>query len=66
MKKINGIMAGVCIFWLLLLLTAEFLWSRQENEAGRAYLVEVNRMMRGMEEKQGFSMPVLQEERQIR
>lgn len=66
MKKINGIMAGVCIFWLLLLLTAEFLWSRQENEAGRAYLVEVNRMMRGMEEKQGFSMPDLQEEGQIR
>lgn len=65
MKKINLLIAGVVCFYLLLLLAAGALYKKQADEEGRAYLVEVNRIMRGMEEQGSFSMPDLQEMNRI-
>lgn len=65
MKKINLLMAGVICFYLTLLLAAGVLYKKQTGETGREYLVEVNRIMKGMEEQGGFSMPDLHEMNQI-
>lgn len=59
MKKINLCMAGVVCFYLILLLAAGVVFKNQEKESGRHYLIEINRIMRGMEEQGGFSMPDL-------
>ena len=61
MKKINLMIAGVLVFYMVLLIAALFLWQKQGTEYGREYLVEVNRLMKGMEEKEQFSMPDLHE-----
>lgn len=61
MKKINLMIAGVLAFYMVLLIAAFLLWQKQGTEYGREYLVEVNRLMRGMEEKEQFSMPDLHE-----
>ncbi|MDE5908743.1 MAG: HAMP domain-containing histidine kinase [Lachnospiraceae bacterium] len=65
MKKLNLCMAGVVCFYLVLLLAAGMLYKRQTDETGREYLVEINRIMRGMEEQGSFSMPDLREMKQI-
>ncbi|MBD5453258.1 MAG: HAMP domain-containing histidine kinase [Lachnospiraceae bacterium] len=61
MKKINLMIAGVLAFYMVLFIAALLLWQKQGTEYGREYLVEVNRLMRGMEEKKQFSMPDLHE-----
>lgn len=65
MKKINLMIIGVLIFYLSVLLTAGIFCGRQVGERSREYLVEVNRIMRGMEEQGGFFMPDLHEMEQI-
>ncbi len=59
MKKINLMIAGVLAFYMVMIIAAMLLWQKQGAEYGREYLVEVNRLMRGMEEKKQFSMPDL-------
>ena len=59
MKKVNLMIAGVLAFYMVLFFAAFLLWQKQGAEYGREYLVEVNRLMRGMEEKKQFSMPDL-------
>ncbi len=61
MKKINLCLAGVVCFYFILLLAAGVLYKRQTEANGREYLVEVNRIMRGMEEQGGFSIPNLRD-----
>ena len=59
MKKINLMIAGVLAFYMVLFIAAFLLWQKQGAEYGREYLVEVNRIMRGMEDEKQFSMPDL-------
>lgn len=65
MKKINLCMAGVACFYVILLFAAGMLYKRQTDNTGREYLVEINRIMRGMEEQGSFSTPDLQDMDQI-
>lgn len=65
MKKINLCMAGVVCFYLILLLAAGVVFKNQEKESGRHYLIEINRIMKGMEEQGGFSLPDLRREEWI-
>ena len=65
MKKFNGILIGVVCFYLVIAVAAGLLLQRQSEERSREYLVEVNVIMRGMEEQGSFSMPALHEFRQI-
>lgn len=65
MKRINKIIAGVIVFYLLLFAAVIFFWSRQTREESREYLVEAGRLMRGMEEQKSFSMPVLHDSKLI-
>lgn len=65
MKKINLMIIGVLIFYLLVLLMAGIFCGRQVGEKSREYLVKVNRIMRGMEEQGGFFVPDLHEMEQI-
>lgn len=65
MKKLDKIIAGVIVLYLLLFAAVVFLWGRQSEEESREYLVEAGRLMRGMEEQKCFSMPVLHEFRFI-
>ena len=65
MKKINLLIAGTIIFYLAVLLTTGIFIKQQAGEKSRAYLVEVNRIMRGMEKQGGFFMPDLYELEQI-
>lgn len=65
MKKLDKIIAGVIVFYLLLFAAVIFLWGRQSEEESREYLVEAGRLMRGMEEQKRFSMPVLHELKMI-
>ena len=50
---------------MAVLATAGFLWQKQTAVYDRGYLVEVNRIMKGMEEKRGFFMPDLRDIEQI-
>lgn len=59
MKKINKIITGVIVFYLLMFAALFLCWGRQTGEESREYLVEAGRLMRGMEEQKSFSMPVL-------
>ncbi len=65
MKKINRLIILFSAVYVGLFLAAELILSRQVKETGREYLVEVNRIMRGMEEQGGFFMPDLQGMEQI-
>lgn len=65
MKKIDKIIAGVIVLYLLMLVAMFFFWGRQSEEESREYLVEAGRLMRGMEEQKSFSMPVLHDLKQI-
>lgn len=65
MKKINILIGAVFAFFCAALLAAGFFGKWQGNEASREYLVEVNRIMRGMEEQGSFFMPDLHEMEQI-
>ncbi len=65
MKKINLMIGGVLIFYLVVLLAMGIFSDRKMGEKSREYLVEVNRIMRGMEEQKGFYMPDLHEMKQI-
>lgn len=65
MKKLNRIIAGVIVSYLLLLVAMIFFWGRQDKEESREYLVEAGRLMWGMEEQKCFSMPVLRDLKMI-
>lgn len=57
--------AGVFVFYIVVLAVAGLLWKSQSVVFSRGYLTEVNRVMKGMEERQGFSMPDLSSLEQI-
>ena len=59
MKKFNRVLIGVLCFYLIVALTAGLLLQRRSEEKSRQYLVEVNEIMKGMEEQGCFSMPDL-------
>lgn len=59
MKKINGMIVGVVFFYVLLTVLVFFRWGRQQAESSREYLVEANRLIKGMEAQECFSMPAL-------
>ncbi len=61
MKKINLMIAGVLAFYLTAFLLAGILLEKQQEEKSREYLVEVNRIMYGLEEEGSFSKPDLRE-----
>ncbi|MDO4332686.1 MAG: HAMP domain-containing sensor histidine kinase [Eubacteriales bacterium] len=65
MKKINMLIGVAFAFFGAALLAAGIFLKWQGNEKSREYLVEVNRIMRGMEEQKGFFMPDLHEMEQI-
>lgn len=65
MKKFNLIMGGVMAFYLAALLLAGLFMEKQSEEKSREYLVEVNRIMYGLEKEGGFSEPDLREMRFI-
>lgn len=65
MKKFNLIMGGVTVFYLAALLLTGIFMEKQSEEKSREYLVEVNRIMYGLEEEGGFSEPDLREMRFI-
>lgn len=65
MKKINCLLLLFSIIYLGLFLLTEFFISRQVKVTGREYLVEVNRIMQGMEEQEGFFMPDLSDTEEI-
>ncbi len=59
MKKINLLIFGISCFYLLVLAGMGIFLKNQSKEKGREYLIEVNRIMKGMEEQECFSMPDL-------
>lgn len=59
MKKINCLIFLFSVTYLGLFFMAELVISRRMYKAGREYLVQVNRIMQGMEEQGGFFMPDL-------
>ena len=65
MKKFNLLIAGAAFLYLVLLLIMVMIFERQTQEGSSAYLVEVNRIMKGMEEQESFFMPALDEEELI-
>ncbi len=65
MKKINFLIAGLLCFYLSAVLGIKVLWGQKQEARSREYLVEANRIMRGMEEQGGFSMPDLHQMEQI-
>lgn len=65
MKKINLIIISFFFIYLILFLTTGSFLKRQAGEKGREYLVEVNRIMQGMEEQGCFSVPDLREMEKI-
>lgn len=66
MKKFNWLFWGVVVLEFFLFTAVCLSFLKKEKGEDNRYLVEVNRMMRGMEEQGGFSMPILQEEGVIR
>lgn len=65
MKKINLLIIGVICFYAVALLITGVFVGGQSGEKSREYLVEVNRMISGMEEQGGFFMPDLRTAEQI-
>lgn len=65
MKKIEVLIAGLFCFYLSAVLGIKVLWGHQQEARSREYLVEANRIMRGMEEQGGFFMPDLYKMEQI-
>lgn len=65
MKKINRMIIGTLIIYAFLICTVFFLQKWQTIEYSREYLVEANRIMKGMEEQGCFSMPDLRNVKQI-
>lgn len=59
MKKINFLIILFFLVYLILLLTTGVFLKKQTEEKSREYLVEVNRIMKGMEEQGCFSVPDL-------
>ena len=59
MKKINAMIIGFFLMYTALLLAAGIFLKRQTEEKDKEYLVEVNRIMQGMEQQGGFSVPDL-------
>lgn len=65
MKKIDLIIEGCFLFYAAAFLIAGLCLKQQSQEKSREYLVEVNRILYGMEEQGCFSMPALDETEQI-
>lgn len=65
MRKINLMIISVFFFYMSVLLIMSIFLKEQTGEKSRKYLVEVNRIMRGMEKQEGFFMPDLHEMEQI-
>ena len=65
MKKINYLIILFSAVNIGLFLVSEFILSRQVKETGREYLVEVNRIMKDMEEQGGFFEPCLHDMEKI-
>lgn len=65
MKKINRMITGTFLVYVFLIGVVCFAQKRQTIEYSREYLVEANRMMKGMEKKGCFSMPDLHNVKQI-
>ncbi len=65
MKKINYLIILFSAVYIGLFLVSEFILSRQVKETGREYLVEVNRIMKDMEEQGGFFEPYLHDMEKI-
>lgn len=65
MKKINYLIILFSAVYIGLFLVSEFILSRQVKETGREYLVEVNRIMKDMEEQGGFFEPCLHDMEKI-
>lgn len=59
MKKINAMIIGFFLMYTALLLAAGIVLKGQTGEKDKEYLVEVNRIMQGMEEQGSFSVPDL-------
>ncbi len=65
MKKINRLIILFSVVYIGLLLVSELILRGRVKETGREYLVEVNRIMQGMEEQGGFFMPDLHDMEEI-
>lgn len=65
MKKINYLIILFSAVYIGLFLVSEFILSRQVKETGREYFVEVNRIMKDMEEQGGFFEPYLHDMEKI-
>lgn len=65
MKKINYLIILFSAVYIGLFLVSELILSRQVKETGREYLVEVNRIMKDMEEQGGFFEPYLHDMEKI-
>ena len=65
MKKINLMIAGTLVVYVFFICFVFFLQKQRTIEYSREYLVEANRIMRGMEEEGCFSMPDLRDAGQI-
>lgn len=59
MKKINILIVGTSLFFLILMAGAAIFFQTMEEKADGRYLVEINRIMYGMEERGSFFMPDL-------
>lgn len=57
MKKINFLTAAAVIFYVVLFTALFWVWQGQSAHGSREYLVQINRIMRDMEEAGAFSMP---------
>lgn len=61
MKKINLMIAGTLVVYVFFICAVFFLQKQRMIEYSREYLVEANRIMKGMEEEGCFSMPDLRD-----
>ncbi len=66
MKKFNFLIGLTGLLYLALMIITGCFILRQSAESDGLYLVEANRIMRGMEEQGGFSIPDLAEYAQIK
>jgi len=66
MKKFNFLIGLTGLFYIALMIITGCFILRQSAESDRLYLVEANRIMRGMEEQGGFSIPNFDEYEQIK
>ncbi|MBP3604230.1 MAG: HAMP domain-containing histidine kinase [Lachnospiraceae bacterium] len=66
MKKFNFLIGLTGLFYIALMIITGCFILRQSAESDGLYLVEANRIMRGMEEQGGFSIPNFDEYEQIK